>query len=102
MPEFLHLLPPGEARSLLLSSMDGELGRVESVATARALHRVTAEEVRAPHPLPEFPRSTVDGYAVRAQDTFGASPPYLPTWGSWARSQWAPFRVLLWSRRNAP
>jgi len=34
----------------------------------------------APHPLPEFPRTTVDGYAVRAADTFGASeglPAYL-------------------------
>ncbi len=27
----------------------------------------------APHPLPEFARATVDGYAVRAKDTFGAS-----------------------------
>ena len=34
----------------------------------------------APHPLPEFTRSSVDGYAVRAQDTYGAgdsSPAYL-------------------------
>lgn len=28
----------------------------------------------APHGLPEFARSTVDGYAVRARDTYGASP----------------------------
>src|SRR4030095_16871947 len=34
----------------------------------------------APHPLPDFRRSTVDGYAVRASDTHGASdslPAYL-------------------------
>jgi molybdopterin molybdotransferase len=34
---------------------------------------VTAEDIFAPHPLPDFPRTTVDGYAVRAKDTFGAS-----------------------------
>lgn len=45
-----------------------------------ALGRVTAEAVVAPYPLPSFPRTTVDGYAVRAVDTHGASdslPAYL-------------------------
>ena len=46
----------------------------------QALGRVTASPVLAPHPLPEFPRTTVDGFAVRAADTYGASeslPMYL-------------------------
>ena len=50
-----------------------------------ALRRVTAEPVRAPHPLPGFARSTVDGYAVRAADTYGASeglPGYLAVTGA--------------------
>jgi molybdopterin molybdotransferase len=34
---------------------------------------VLASELRASEPLPAFARSTMDGYAVRAQDTFGAS-----------------------------
>jgi molybdopterin molybdotransferase len=41
--------------------------------------------VTAPHPLPGFPRSTVDGYAVRAADTYGASdglPGYLDVAGA--------------------
>ena len=41
---------------------------------------MTAEDIVAPHALPEFPRSTMDGYAVRAHDTFGATnslPVYL-------------------------
>jgi molybdopterin molybdotransferase len=45
---------------------------------------VTAEDVTAPHPLPDFRRSTVDGFAVRARDTYGASdslPTYLPLAG---------------------
>lgn len=52
----------------------------EKVATIAALDRILAEDVIAPHPLPEFRRSTVDGYALRARDTFGASdasPAYL-------------------------
>jgi molybdopterin molybdotransferase len=41
---------------------------------------VLAQDLSAPEPLPPFPRSTVDGYAVHAADTFGASaslPAYL-------------------------
>jgi len=45
----------------------------ESVPSADALGRVLAEEVRAPGPVPHFSRSVVDGYAVRAADTAGAS-----------------------------
>ena len=47
--------------------------REETVALSDALHRVPAAAVHAPSPLPGFARSTVDGYAVRAADTFGAS-----------------------------
>jgi molybdopterin molybdotransferase len=46
---------------------------------------VTAEPVRAPHALPGFARSTVDGYAVRAADTYGVSeglPGYLTVTGA--------------------
>ena len=46
---------------------------------------MTAEPVRAPHALPGFARSTVDGYAVRAADTYGVSeglPGYLTVTGA--------------------
>ncbi|OLF14613.1 molybdenum cofactor synthesis domain-containing protein [Actinophytocola xanthii] len=58
---------------------------VEHVPLAAALHRVPAEPVPAPAPLPGFERSTVDGFAVRAADTFGASeglPSYLDLLGA--------------------
>ena len=80
MPEFLRLLPPDEARALLLSHLSPLQADSELIDTIHAFDRVTAEDVIAPHPLPEFPRSTVDGYAVCARDTFGASdslPAYL-------------------------
>ncbi len=80
MSEFLVLLPPREALNLLLSNLNLPLQETEVIDSAAALDRVTGDDVVAPHPLPAFPRSTVDGYAVRAGDTFGASealPAYL-------------------------
>ena len=59
--------------------------RVEHVTPGDALGRVPAEGVRAPHDLPGFARSTVDGFAVRAADTYGASeglPGYLDVTGA--------------------
>jgi molybdopterin molybdotransferase len=79
MPEFLELLPPNLALEQLLSLVSVPITS-ESVPTEQAFGRITAESVRAPYPLPPFTRSTVDGYAVRAADTFGASeslPSYL-------------------------
>ena len=58
---------------------------VEAVGLDAAVGRVPAAPVRAPHDLPGFARSTVDGYAVRAADTFGASeglPSYLEVTGA--------------------
>jgi molybdopterin molybdotransferase len=57
----------------------------EAVALESALGRVPATPVTAPGSLPGFARSTVDGYAVRAADTYGASeglPGYLEVRGA--------------------
>lgn len=81
MSEFLHLLPPAEAISRWLSQLPpAPAVQAEQVPTPEALDRVLAAPVRAAEPLPGFARSTVDGYAVRAADTYGASaslPAYL-------------------------
>ena len=80
MPEFLTLLPPDQARDELLSHLSAPTIDSVSVDVAQALSRFTAVDVLAPHPLPDFRRTTVDGFAVRARDTFGASdslPAYL-------------------------
>src|SRR5512138_3240835 len=83
MPQFLELLPPADALALLLSKLDVCAPEVEEIDTAQALGRVTARPVTAPEPLPAFSRSTVDGFAVRARDTFGSSDT-LPTYLSLA------------------
>jgi molybdopterin molybdotransferase len=72
MPEFLTLIPPDIARNRLLANVEAASIPSETVDTESALGRVTAADVRAPHPLPAFIRSTVDGFAVRARDTYGA------------------------------
>jgi molybdopterin molybdotransferase len=45
----------------------------EKVETEDSLHRVLDEDIISPINLPEFPRSTVDGFALKAKDTFGVS-----------------------------
>ena len=58
----------------------------EPVPLSHALHRVPAAPVTAPHPLPGFARSTVDGYAVRAAAPT-ACPRHCPDTSPWpARS----------------
>ena len=54
--------------------------RVETISLDGARGRVPAEPLKATHALPGFARATVDGFAVRAADTYGASeglPSYL-------------------------
>lgn len=48
-------------------------GRTESAPLADADGRVVAEPIDAPAPVPSYDRAAMDGYAVRAEDTFGAS-----------------------------
>lgn len=67
-----------EARRLL-NPTPRDVG-AERVSLDRALHRVLYGTLAAPESLPPFRRAVVDGYAVRAADTFGAgagSPAYL-------------------------
>jgi molybdopterin molybdotransferase len=80
MPEFLELLPPPEALKRWMAHLPEPLPETEELDTFKALGRVTTREITSPEALPAFPRSTVDGFAVVARDTFGASdalPAYL-------------------------
>lgn len=75
-----NYIPADDARRLLLDRIAGAAKRTGRVALEDAFDRVLAEDILAPEDLPGFARSTVDGYAVRSRDTFGAkdtSPAYL-------------------------
>jgi len=70
---FKKLTNVDEAMSIFLKAL--RLKRLESVNVSieGAFGRVAAKTILAPSDLPLFDRSAVDGYAVRAQDTFEAS-----------------------------
>ncbi|WP_277542137.1 molybdopterin molybdotransferase MoeA [Haloarcula laminariae] len=62
----------GAARRQLLAAVTPTDG-TERVEPRRADGRVVATAIDADRPVPRYERTTVDGYAVRAGDTFGAS-----------------------------
>jgi len=68
--EFRNLADPAEARSIIRDLDLG--GGTETVPLTEARGRVLAERVDATVDVPGFDRAAVDGYAVRARDTFGA------------------------------
>jgi len=45
----------------------------EEISISSSLNRVLANDITSPSDLPEFARSTMDGYAVNSADTFGAA-----------------------------
>lgn len=69
---FFKVKTPDEVRSIL------KIARplpAETIGLSEdSLGRVLAEDVRSPVDLPGFDRAIMDGFAVRAKDTFGASP----------------------------
>lgn len=71
--EFIECMPLEQARELIIQSLEGIPVNGETVPLIDALGRITLEDIIARENLPPFSRSTVDGYAVRSADTFGAS-----------------------------
>lgn len=70
MKGFFNLLSASELKQLLLAL---EPVGSEEISLAHALGRVSAGDILAGEDLPPFSRSTMDGFAVRARDCFGAS-----------------------------
>ena len=81
MSEFFNVVPPSQGLKILLESLPKEAPRpFETVPVEESLRRVTAERILSPELLPHFARSTMDGFSVKAKDTFGATeglPSYL-------------------------
>lgn len=77
--ELFNVRTPPDALDLLLTHLAPGVA-VEHVALESALGRVLSDDVVAASDLPTFRRSTMDGFAVRAADTYGATeslPAYL-------------------------
>lgn len=69
----LSVLTLAQANELLAQTIAGVPLEKEEVPLKEAAFRILYEEIRSGETVPGFSRSTVDGYAVRAQDTFGCS-----------------------------
>ena len=65
-------IPLDEARAIV-DEMFRPLDRRERVPLLQASRRVVAGDVRSPRDVPPFARAAMDGFAARAEDTFGAS-----------------------------
>jgi molybdopterin molybdotransferase len=69
---FTDITRLGDARARL-SEVCSPHTRTERRPPGEAVGHVLADEVRAHRPVPHYDRTAVDGYAVRARDTFGAT-----------------------------
>ncbi len=91
----LSVKTPEEVLALIESEF-APVTQAETVSLAAAMGRVLAENIAAEEYVPDFDRSTVDGYAVRARDTFGctdAIPAILPLQGEVLMGQGAEFAL---------
>jgi len=78
--QFLEVIDRDEAERRWRAAIDVAAVADELVPIEKALGRVLAEDVHADVDVPGFDRSNMDGFAVRAPDTYGASeeePPRL-------------------------
>jgi putative molybdopterin biosynthesis protein len=71
--QFLNVVDRDEAERRFRAALDLRPLPAETVPLGQALGRVLAADVAAPVDVPGFDRANVDGFAVRAEDTFGAT-----------------------------
>ena len=71
--QFLTVIDRDDAERRFLAAVRAAPVAAESVALEDTLGRVLAEDVVAQVDVPSFDRSNFDGFAVRAEDTYGAT-----------------------------
>lgn len=70
--QFLKVDTLDEAREKLLNAVQERFVKTEKINMDDAVGKCLAEDIVCPFMVPDFRRSTVDGYAVIARDTQGA------------------------------
>jgi len=76
----VKLTPVQEAKSTLLQALSTIRPSSHSCSLAESAGRILAQDILSPEDLPPNSRSTMDGFAIRAEDSFGATnsmPAYL-------------------------
>lgn len=79
-----QLTPVDKAREIFLDHLPDTVSETDTIRIEDGLGRITAENIQSPENLPAFSRSSMDGYAVSARDTYGASesmPAYIEVKG---------------------
>lgn len=92
----LHVKTPDEVYALITKEFHRDESRTECVPLEYAVGRVLAEDIFAQEYVPDFARSTVDGFAVRSLDTFGCCdsiPAMMPLYGEIRMGQEAGFTL---------
>jgi putative molybdopterin biosynthesis protein len=69
---FRKLVTFNEAKQILWQKLQPKPLGSQKISLLQAYNRVLAEDMTSKLDIPPFNRSTVDGYAVKAQNTFGA------------------------------
>ncbi len=93
---FFTLLALAEARAVCKEAFEELKTATEIVTLSEALDRVLAADLQSLDPVPHFSRSTVDGYALHAVDTAGATaglPSYLEVVGEVIMGRPAGFEI---------
>ncbi|ACV25211.1 molybdopterin molybdotransferase MoeA [Methanocaldococcus fervens] len=70
------LMPLNDAQKIVFERLSNYLiknNKIKKVGIIGALNRISAEDIKSPIDLPYFNKAAMDGYAVKAEDTFGAS-----------------------------
>lgn len=73
MAELFKLTSVDEAWKLLKNNIQPYKRRIEEIPVKECLGRILAEDIISDVNVPDFSRSTMDGYAVKAADTFGCT-----------------------------
>jgi molybdopterin molybdotransferase len=71
---FLSLKTIQEVKEIYKTYFSNLKAETEVIPTFESLERILAENIISDVDLPHFPRSTMDGFAVRAEDTSSATP----------------------------
>jgi len=71
---FKHLTPTRDALKIITNNLLVKAIETEEIPLSGALHRVLDADLLSPVDVPDFDRAAMDGYAVKAEDSYSASP----------------------------
>ena len=71
--QFLEVINRDEAEQRFRGALNLQAIGMELVPLEIALGRILAQDIRSSHNVPSFDRSNYDGFAVKAEDTYGVT-----------------------------